>query len=261
MVTAPAVVLAGLPLRRRRLRASKCGPPSPRARVDPILLEALVLIACWSTKGGAGTTVVSASLALLFARSSSSGAAIADLGGDIPAALGLAPSEGPGLAGWLRVHPDVPADALARLEEPAGPALGLLRRGRGALPPGGADALTALLATDPRPVVADCGRLDSDGESTGAARVVASGADRSFLVIRPCFLALSRAKDAPIRPSGVVLVAEERRAITAADVEDALGVPVLARVRVTDTIARAVDAGLLAAHLPRTLVSDLRHAA
>ena len=37
--------------------------------------------------------------------------------------------------------------------------------------------------------------------------------------------------------------------------------PVAARVRVTDTVARAVDAGLLASHLPRTLVRDLRHAA
>ncbi len=107
--------------------------------------------------------------------------------------------------------------------------------------------------------MADCGRLDDD--AAGVARALAAGAGRSLLVLRPCFLALRRAIDAPLRPSGVVLVAEDGRAITGGDVEDALGVPVLARVRVTDTVARAVDAGLLATHLPRTLIRDLRHAA
>ena len=61
-----------------------------------------------------------------------------------------------------------------------------------------------------------------------------------------------------MRPTGVVLVAEAGRAITAPDVEDALGVPVVAEVLVTDAIARAVDAGLLASRLPRSLVRDLR---
>jgi hypothetical protein len=218
-----------------------------------------VLIACWSTKGGAGTTVVASGLALLLGRSSPTGATIVDMGGDVPAALGMPVTESPGVAGWLASAPDVPADALARMEEPAGPGLAVVPRGRGPLRPTESDALAALLVDDARPVVADCGRIDSD--DAAAALALASGADRSFLVLRPCFLALRRAMEAPLRATGVVLVAEEGRAITGADVEDALGIPIVARVRVTDTIARAVDAGLLSAHLPRSLVRDLSHAA
>jgi hypothetical protein len=218
-----------------------------------------VLIACWSTKGGTGTTVVASSLALLLARTRRGGAAIVDLGGDVPAALGLLPGSGPGVADWLAAAPEVPPDALARIEEPAGEGLGLLRRGDGPLAPRGAESLAALLNADPRPVVVDCGRIDGEGRAVGVA--LAAGATRSLLVLRPCFLALRRAAEAPVRPSGVVLLADEGRAITAADVEESLGVPVAARVRVTDTVARAVDAGLLASHLPRTLVRDLRHAA
>ena len=85
-----------------------------------------------------------------------------------------------------------------------------------------------------------------------------AAADRSLLVLRPCYLALRRAVSFEVRPTGVVLVAEAGRAITAPDVEDALGVPVVAEVLVTDAIARAVDAGLLASRLPRSLVRDLR---
>lgn len=217
-----------------------------------------MLTACWSTKGGTGTTVVAAGLALLLARSAP-GAAVVDLGGDIPAALGLPPADGPGLAGWLAASPEVPADALGRIEEAAGPGLGLLRRGRGQLVPAGADLLASLLSDDRRGVVVDCGRVD--GHDASASLAIAAQAGRSLLVLRPCFLALRRAMDAPLRPSGIVLVTEDGRAITSPDVEDALGVPVIARVRVTETIARAVDAGLLTAHLPRTLARDLRPAA
>jgi hypothetical protein len=249
-----------LPVRRhgRLLPPGLRGAPH-RARTGPLpSLEAAVLIACWSTKGGTGTTVVAAALALLLARSTPEGASLVDLAGDIPAALGVPGGDGAGIADWLSAAPQVPADALARLEEPAVPGLGLVRRGRGPLDPGAADLLVTLLATDARSVVVDCGRLDHE---TGTAHAVAAGAGRSLLVLRPCFLALRRAIDAPLRPSGVVLVAEDGRAITATDVEEALGVPVLARVRVTDSVARAVDAGLLAAHLPRSLARDLRHAA
>lgn len=219
-----------------------------------------MLIACWSTKGGAGTTVVAASLALLLARTSPAGAAIVDLGGDVPAALGITAPDGAGVADWLAAAPEVPADGLARLEAPVGERLGVVHRGRGPLGSGAAaESLTALLAADPRPVVADCGRLDQVGSD--AAVALAAGAGRSLLVLRSCFLALRRARAAPVRPSGVVLVAEDGRAIGPADVEDTLGVPVVSRVRVTDAVARAVDAGLLASHLPRSLARDLRHAA
>jgi hypothetical protein len=223
-----------------------------------------VLIACWSPKGGTGTTVVTAALACRLSapghRGSGGGALAVDLAGDLPAALGLAEVDGAGVAEWLAAAPDVAADGLARLERPVTAGLGLVGRGRGALLAGPADALAGLLAADPRPVVADCGVLRPD-DPAGAATVLAAGATRSLVVLRACFLSLRRALDAPVRPSGVVLMVEEGRALDVDDVEAALGVPVVARVRVTEAVARAVDAGLLAHRLPRTLDRDLRRAA
>jgi hypothetical protein len=167
-----------------------------------------------------------------------------------------------GIAEWLQQAPHVAPDAIGRLLEPVEPGrLWLLRRGQGELSPAGADLLASVLAADDRPVVADCGRIDGDSAGSAVASILAAGATRSLLVVRPCFLALHRAAAAPIRPTGVVLLREEGRAIAPADVEHALGVPVVANVRVTDQIARSVDAGLLRAHLPRTLAKDLAHAA
>ncbi len=223
-----------------------------------------MLVSCWSTKGGTGTTVVAAALALLLARATGSALA-ADLAGDLPVALGLPPTaDRPGLAEWLAAAPDVPADALARMEDDVGGGLALVRRGPGPLGHGPPAALLAgMLAAEERPVVVDCGRLAAVGAgSPDDVRVeLAGAADRSLLVVRPCFLAVRGAAAAPVRATGLVLVCEEGRVLDAADVEHALGLPVVARVRVTDAIARAVDAGLLATRLPRSLADDLRHAA
>jgi hypothetical protein len=215
-----------------------------------------VLVACWSAKGGAGTTVVSVALALRFARSSSLGALVVDLGGDVPAACGLAEPDGPGLAGWLDAGPDVPADSLSRLEVDLAPGLSLLPRGVGPLAAGRAEVLAAVLADDPRPVVVDCGAAPE-----GAALALAAGATHSLLVTRPCFLALRRAVHAPIRASGVILVTEPGRALDRGDVEEVLGIPVRAEIALDPAVARAVDAGLLAGRLPRTLDRGLRWAA
>jgi hypothetical protein len=215
-----------------------------------------VLISCWSSKGGAGTTVVAASLALLLARRAPEGALLADLRGDAAAALGVPEPSSPGIAGWLAAGADVPADALVRLEEQLPDGLALLPRGRGDLQPGRADLLAALLASDGRSVVADCG-----AEPDGAALAVAAAATRSVLVTRPCFLSLRRALLAPLRPSEVVLLAEAGRSLSRRDVEDCIGAPVVAEVSVDPAVARAVDAGLLATRLPRGLVRELGRAA
>jgi cellulose biosynthesis protein BcsQ len=216
-----------------------------------------VLIACWSPKGGSGTTVVSAALALVLAESGAT--LLADLAGDVPAALGLPGPDGPGLADWLAAGPDVPDDALARLEVEVGPRLRLLPRGVAdaeAVESGRASALAAALAGDRRSVVADCGRA-----ATGPGLVLAAGASVSFLVLRPCYLALRRAQVAPIRPSGVILITEEGRSLTRRDVEEVLGVPVRAEIPHEPAVARAVDAGLLTTRVPRNLERSLRRAA
>ena len=215
-----------------------------------------MLVACWSAKGGAGTTVVAASLGVLLARRDPRGAVVADLAGDIPAALGLPDLDGPGVAEWLAAGSTVPADALDRLEQPAGDRLRILPRGRGVLDPHRADVLATLLGAGDRPIVADCG---TDPE--GAARIVAAAATRSILVTRACFLSLRRALALPLRPSEVVLLSEPGRALTRRDVEDCVGAPVVAEVSVDPQVARAVDAGLLVTRLPRGLARELARAA
>lgn len=215
-----------------------------------------MLIACWSAKGGSGTTVVATSLALLLARRAPDGALLVDLAGDAPAALGLPEPASPGVAGWLAAGAEVPPDALGRLEEPAGAGLALLPRGAGALPPERGDVLAALLGGDSRPVVVDCG-----ADPVGVALAVAAGATRSVLVTKACFLSLRRALSAPLRPSEVVLLTEAGRSLGRTDVEDCVGAPVVAEVAVDPAVARAVDAGLLATRLPRGLARELGRAA
>jgi MinD-like ATPase involved in chromosome partitioning or flagellar assembly len=215
-----------------------------------------VLIACWSVKGGSGTTVVSVALALVLGRSSPDGAVLADLAGDAPAVLGLADPAGPGIADWL-AEPDAGADALRRLELDATPSLRVLPWGGapGQAMPDDGERLAACLAGR-RPVVADCG-----SRLAGAALALAASATVSLLVVRPCYLALRRALAAPVCPSGVVLVREPGRALGRHDVEDVLGVPVRAEVAWDPAVARMVDAGLLGARVPRGLERAVRAAA
>jgi hypothetical protein len=121
---------------------------------------------------------------------------------------------------------------------------------------GRGDVLAALLATDTRPVIVDCG-----SQPTGAALAIAASASVSLLVLRPCYLALRRAAAFPLRPSGVVLVQDVDRRLTSDDVEAVLGVPVRAVVDVDPAVAIAVDSGSLADRLPRRLQRSLRRAA
>jgi hypothetical protein len=113
--------------------------------------------------------------------------------------------------------------------------------------------LGAWLADRPYSVVVDAAR----GEPANPLGDVG----RTLLVTRACYLALRRAVATPWRPDGVVLVAEPGRALRVPDIERAVGVPVVATVSHDPAVARAVDAGLLAARLPRLLQRELRGAA
>ncbi|MEZ5168106.1 MAG: hypothetical protein R2695_17075 [Acidimicrobiales bacterium] len=73
-----------------------------------------MLTVCWSPKGGSGTSVVAAALAVSTA-SAGRECLLVDLGGDLPALLGLA-EEGDGVADWLAASCEVPVDALRSLE-------------------------------------------------------------------------------------------------------------------------------------------------
>lgn len=205
-----------------------------------------MLIAYWAAKGGAGATVLAAAHALVAATRRAT--VVVDLDGDLPLALGVDAADRPGVAEWLRAGPDVPADALDRLLVPVADELTLLPRGTGPLDETRASVLGRLLATTPREVVLDAGTRPG-----GAACAVAREADRSVLVTRACYLALRRVPHVGLAPTEVALVCEPNRSLGRRDVADAVGVPVRTTVDVDPGIARAVDAGLLAARLPRGL--------
>jgi hypothetical protein len=208
-----------------------------------------VMILCWAAKGGSGTTVVACALTLASATEPTT---LVDLGGDAPAALGLGDPASPGVSEWA-TSPTASTADLQRLAAPIRDRAQLVPRGAAPMPDDQWTRLaTALLQMDGT-VIVDVGC----GPPTTALH---DSAEHSLLVIRPCYLALRRAQRAPVTPSGVVLVGEPGRALARRDVEHALGVGVVAEVQLDPAVARAVDAGLLAARLPASLVHGLRAA-
>jgi MinD superfamily P-loop ATPase len=206
------------------------------------------VVACWSAKGGAGTTVVAAALARRIAQEAPGGALLVDTAGDSLAALGMPESEGPGLASWLRARERAGLPMVA-----ACPGLSVVHRGAGPLVSDRACRLVDALASDARPTVVDCGT-----NPTGIAAALAERADHSILVTRPCYLALRRTlSDQSPRPTGVVLVREPGRVLSAQDVVAAVRAPVVAEIEIDPAVARAVDAGLLVARMPASLDAGL----
>lgn len=97
--------------------------------------------------------------------------------------------------------------------------------------------------------VVDLGRLDqvNDAESQDQEADVVR-----WLVVRgPCYLSLRAAVEHRWEPDGIVLLTEPGRALSAADVSDVLGAPVVAQVPVEAAVARVIDAGLLLARIHR----------
>ncbi|GIU86212.1 MAG: hypothetical protein KatS3mg009_0727 [Acidimicrobiia bacterium] len=215
-----------------------------------------MLTCFWSPKGGSGTSVVTAAVALVAARDGAT--RLADLVGDQPAVLGAASDPPTGMREWLRVGVDAPVDALDRLSVEIVPGVTLLPAGRapiGDVAPEAGAALATALRDDPRPTLADVGVPGSS-----AAEAMLEVADASVLVVRGCYVALRRAvRMAPTaRAHGVVLVEEPGRALGAREVGDVLGLPVLARVPVRSQTARVVDAGVLPTRLPEQLARPAR---
>jgi hypothetical protein len=216
-----------------------------------------MVIACWSVKGGSGTSTVAAALALTLARGRST--LLVDLGGDQPALLGLPEPDGPGVLDVVGLGAAAPFDAMSRLEIDVIDRLSLLPCGSVGPVGGSPDRVVAVLRGDVRAVVVDCGTISATTHPLACA--LAAGADRSLLVTRACYLGLRRAADPLIRPSGVILVKDVGRALGASDVAGVIGAPVVAEIDVDPAVARLVDAGLLATRLPRRLVGALERAA
>ena len=203
---------------------------------------------CWSAKGGSGTTVIAAALALVLSHRGST--TVVDLAGDLPAALGIAEPGGPGVREWM-ASPTADAPALERLRIPVSDTLLLLPHGsKHSLGERWADLATAL---------ADHTVVIDAGTGVPPAALLAA-ADHNLLVTRPCYLSLRLAAASGVQPSGIVLVGEPGRALTARDIERAVGAPVVAELHYDPAVARAVDAGLLAARLPSTLAHALTRA-
>lgn len=204
---------------------------------------------CWSAKGGSGTTVVAAMLALGCATDS----VLVDLDGELPAVLGVSAPGGQGIADWL--SSDAPAPALADLTVPIDRTTTLVPRGSCGLDVASTRwaELIAWLGGRGNAVI-DAGTGPPPDGLLGAGA-------RNLLVTRSCYVALQRALAVPRRPDAIVLVREPGRSLRAVDVERAFGVPVTATVSHDPAVARAVDAGLTAGRLPRLLQRELRRAA
>jgi hypothetical protein len=171
---------------------------------------------------------------------------LVDLAGDQPLIFGVTPAEVT-LSDWFASNAPHP-DSLARLAQPVGSGLSLLAVDRsGCLPRAERlRALAQILRSDKRIVVIDLGRMWQAGVP------LIQAADRSYLVTRPCYLALRSAMTGPT-PDGVVVVSERGRSLRSSDVSSTVGAPTAAELWIDPAVSRAVDAGLLASRLPRSL--------
>jgi hypothetical protein len=211
------------------------------------------MFVCWAAKGGSGTTVTACALAMQLARNGA--CSLIDLGGDASAALGAPLLSEVGVYDWMQ-STTATVSTLTHLARPVGQGLSLVAQGRPLVGDTETECWRRLALTAdamPGSVVIDAGSTVPHPE------LLATGT--SLLVTRSCYLSLRRAATAARRIDGVVLVTEPGRALNAADVEHAVGAPVLAEIAYDPAVARAVDAGLLLARMPRPLWTSMRRLA
>lgn len=209
-----------------------------------------MLTVFYSVKGGSGVTVTAAVAADVMSRRRST--ILVDLCGDQPAALGLAEPSSEGVRDWL-VKPESGREELENLLVPVKKDLRLFPMGKAPYVTRGvpgfgyqtsriAELATILADMDyDHEIVVDAGTAGVQDELVEAL----ASEGRSFLVIRPCYLALRKAVLAETKATGVIVLAETGRALSSDDVGHALNIPVIATVPVDPAIARSVDAGLL----------------
>ena len=223
----------------------------------------MTLTVCWSAKGGSGTTVVAASLAL----DSMGPSVLVDVDGDLPIMLGVPEPGGQGLSDWF--DSDAPPDAVVDLAIDLDDTTRLIPRGPNRISRRAPrwEELGRWFAASDVEFVAAVGLGDPPVGFVPAAPPTATGAAaapagvRGLLITRPCYVALMRARLLDARPDGVILIDERGRGISARDVEISTGAPVVAKVPFDPAIARAVDRGLLAMALPGSMKNILGRAA
>ena len=203
-----------------------------------------------SPKGGTGTSVVAASLAIV--SSSSSPTLLVDLAGDQAAILGL-PQPPIGLSDWANGMTYREFDEIVSLCHDN---LYLAPTGTFDFETLNANAWDKLLRalslkhSEGYNIIVDLGRADIP---LALRKIV----DTCYLVTRPCYLALRRAVDLETAFSGVIVVNEPDRVLTSRDVESVLKLKCVAEIPYTSEISRRVDSGLLKSRLPMALQSVL----
>ena len=203
-----------------------------------------------SPKGGTGTSVVAASLAIV--SSSSSPTLLVDLAGDQAAILGL-PQPPTGLSDWANGMTYREFDEIISLCHDN---LYLAPTGTFDFETLNANAWDKLLRalslkhSEGCNIIVDLGRADIP---LALRKIV----DTCYLVTRPCYLALRRAVDLETAFSGVIVVNEPDRVLTSRDVESVLKTKCVAEIPYTSEISRRVDSGLLKSRLPIALQSVL----
>lgn len=215
---------------------------------------------CWAVKGGSGTTVVTATLALESARPS----LLVDLDGEIDTVLGLPEPDRPGVIDWLLG--DGPAPQLDDLLIDIDDTTFLL--------PCGLNGIARTTTSTPMPArwvmllawfaeweARSTGEVWIDAGTGTPATALASGIEQRWLVTRACYLSLRRAARSPIRPTGVLFVSGHGRQLRPKDVERSVGAPIVATIADDPRIARAVDSGLLASRPPFIIRKSLREIA
>ena len=203
-----------------------------------------------SPKGGTGTSVVAASLAIV--SSTSSPTLLVDLAGDQAAILGL-PQPPTGLSDWANGMTYREFDEIINLCHDN---LYLAPTGTFDFETLNANAWDKLLRalslkhSEGCNIIVDLGRADIP---IALRKIV----DTCYLVTRPCYLALRRAVDLETAFSGVIVVNEPDRVLTSRDVESVLKLKCVAEIPFTSEISRRVDSGLLKSRLPMVLQSVL----
>lgn len=208
-----------------------------------------MVVAVWSVKGGSGASSVAAMLAVGQVEHAYD-ALLVDMCGDMAAVLGVdEDTDQPGVTDWCAAPASDP-EALRRLEVQARTGLQLLPHGTTSLVSDPQPLLRAL-ADNGRDVIIDCGLVVDD---RGFRHRVVQAATTSLVVVRPCYLNLRMLQRSSLTPTGVVVITEKRRVLGRADIEVAANAPVVAEIACDSTIARCIDAGLVSARLPRSLV-------
>lgn len=199
----------------------------------------------YSHKGGQGVTTIAAATAALI-NNRHHHTLLIDTGHDLAAVLGQREPTGPGLTDYLADTTITLTDITTSISE----GLDLIHSGNG---PRQFDTSTYVLTT---------GGLDHYDhviiDAAPDAHPWVRHANVSVMVTRPCYLALRHANGHARRPDHVVVVNEPGRTLNFADIAAVTGRPVTAATCYDPIIARAIDAGILASRLPRSLARDLK---